>query len=280
MDALPIKEIETHSIKSNNDYMHACGHDIHTSALLKLAEYIANNDFIYNVCLIFQSKEETGGGSKQIVNSNVFERFNITRVIGMHVWPNLDLDQVYSNDKLMFGSYELDIEITGKENHISSYNKYTDATYCSYQIYKNLYKNNKKSIFHLGEIHSGKLRNISSNKCTMKYSIRFNNNKFKKENIIKNIKTKCEVSYNFKGYYPMLLNNKELLKNIPHCKIKTLKSAEDFGFYSEKAKILFLLYGLGKGFNLHTNNFNTTKELRSLYYYKLLSIVNIYKKMD
>ncbi len=279
LDGLPIKENDEHLVKSLNNNMHACGHDVHTSALLKLAGYIDENDFENNICLIFQSKEESGAGSKRIINSTVFEQFNIKEVIAMHVWPNLEYNQVYSNDKLMFGSYELDVVITGENNHISNYNKDTDATYASYLLYKKMYKINDNYISHLGEMHSGSLRNISSNKAVMKYSIRFKNDNFVKEKIRKiKVNTKCNIDYNFLSYYPVLNNDLSLLNKIKYNKIDTLKSSEDFGYYSKKAKTMYLLYGLGKGFNLHTSQFNTNKEIRELYYFKLLEILNLYKK--
>lgn len=280
LDALPIKENSSHVIKSSNENMHACGHDIHTASLLKLAEYISENDFNYNICLIFQSKEESGAGSLRIINTDVFSNLNIKYVIGMHVWPNLDYNKVYSNEKLMFGSYELDIEIKGENNHISSYNPLTDATYCSFLLYKKLYKITDNYISHLGEIKSGNLRNISSDKSTMKYSIRFADDNFIKEKILKTkVKTNCDISYNFLSYYPVLNNDLELLNLINYEQVPTLKSSEDFGYYSKKAKVLYLLFGLGKGYNLHTSNFNTNKEIRELYYFKLLEILNKINKM-
>lgn len=279
LDGLPIKENSEHLIKSVNGNMHACGHDIHTSALLKLAKYINENKFKNNICLIFQSQEESGAGSLRIVNSGLFEELKIKEIIGMHVWPNLGYNKVFSNENLMFGSYELDVIIKGENNHVSTYNQSKDATYASYLVFEKLYKINDEYISHLGEIHSGNLRNISSDKAVMKYTIRFKKDSNIKEEIMSNkIDTKCSVEYHFKNYYPILNNDLELLKKVNYNKIDTLKSAEDFGYYSRKCKSLYLLFGLGKGFNLHTSNFDTNEKTRKLYYNKLLEILNIYKK--
>lgn len=281
LDALPLIEDNNHEIISKNNCMHACGHDIHTSALLSLLPYIKDNDFKYNIVLIFQSKEETGGGSLDIVNSNILNDLNVDKIIGMHVWPNLEYNKIFSTKNLMYGSYELDIFIEGKSNHISSYDKYTDATYSSFLLYKKLHRLRYNKIAHLGFIKSGIMRNISSDKAILNYSIRFKkNNKIK--NKIKRIKlkTKCIINYDFKSYYPPLINSNELLKEIKHIKIKTLKSAEDFGNYSKSHKILFLLYGLGKGYNLHTSEFNTNDMQRKNYFITLLNILNKYKKIE
>ncbi len=278
MDALPISESLSHKISSKNDCMHACGHDIHTSALLKLSSYIFNNDFTENIALIFQSKEETGLGSKDIVKSNIFNKLNITKVIGVHVWPNIEENKLFSNRNLFYGSFELDVNVWGKSNHVSSYNKYTDATHASFLIYNRLRKMKKNKIAHLGKLSSGIIRNISSEHAVLNYSIRFKkyhniDTKIKK----KKIKSDCMIDYNFKEYYPPLICDYELLNKINHNKIKTQLAAEDFGYYSEKSKIIFLLYGLGKGYNLHTNQFKTSELQRENYYNKVKEIINYFK---
>lgn len=276
LDALPIIENESHLIRSNNNNMHACGHDIHTSSLLSLASYVQNNSFKKNIAFIFQSKEEGGLGARDLIETSIIEDLNITQIIGMHVWPNLDFNKVYSSKNLMFGSYELDVFIKGENNHISSYNKKTDATFASYEVFKKLYQNKKKYITHLGKISSGKIRNVSSNEAVLNYSIRFKNDNLIREKIIaKKYKTNCDILYKFNGYYPPLINDKELLRKVDYTKIKTLKSAEDFGYYSKKCMTLYLLFGIGKLYNLHTSDFYTTKEIRLAYCEKLKEIINV-----
>ncbi|MFI3329486.1 MAG: M20/M25/M40 family metallo-hydrolase [bacterium] len=278
LDALPISEDISHKICSKNDSMHACGHDIHTSALLQLCEHIKSNKFNHNIALIFQSKEETGLGSKDIIKSKLFKKLKITKVIGMHVWPNLEFDKIYSNKNLMFGSYELDINIWGKPNHVSTYSNKTDATFASYLIYKKLLKFKKNKIAHLGKIQSGIIRNISSDHATLYYSVRFKKNKNIEDKIRRmKLNTNCDVDYNFKEYYPPLICSKNLLEIINPQKVKTLKSAEDFGYYKEKAETLYLLYGLGTGYNLHTNKFTTNIEQRKCYYNKLVEVIDKFK---
>ncbi|MFI3251737.1 MAG: M20/M25/M40 family metallo-hydrolase [bacterium] len=278
LDALPIIENKNHKIHSKNNNMHACGHDVHTSALLAAIPYIKENYYSHNIALVFQSKEETGLGAKDLSESMIFNDLNITKIIALHVWPNLEYNKLFSAKNLMFGSYELDVDIEGENNHISSYKKETDATYASYLIYNKLFKNSKNYISHLGEIKSGTLRNISSNKATLKYSIRFkNNNKIIEKISKKKIKTKCKINYKFNEYFPPLINDDEMLNLIKYNKIKTLKSAEDFGYYSNNCKTFYLLFGLGKGFSLHSENFYTTKEIRKSYYNKIIELIDLFK---
>ncbi len=278
LDALPIIESEEHKIRSKNTNMHACGHDVHTSALLKLAEYVNGKNFDHNICFIFQSMEESGCGSKQIVNSDIFNELNIKYVIGLHVWPNLKKNKLFSNEFLMYGSFELDIIVEGESNHVSDYNCLTDATFASFLLYEKISQIDGDYICHCGCIKSGSVRNISSNKSVMNYSIRFRSTddiRSKIENI--KIDTRCKYTFNFINKYIPLINDTELLNNINYTKVDTQKAVEDFGYYGLKSKIVYLLYGLGKGNKLHTEKFSTSFEDRELYYLKLVEIINIFK---
>ena len=71
--------------------MHACGHDGHMSMVLGLANHIAEtfDELPRNVLLVFQPAEETTGGADIICKSGVFERYNVDRMFGYHLWPDL-----------------------------------------------------------------------------------------------------------------------------------------------------------------------------------------------
>ncbi len=279
LDALPIQE-DIHVIMSKNNNMHACGHDVHTSALLKLGEYINKDEsyYDYNIVLIFQSKEESGAGSLDIINSKILEQYNIKRIIGVHLWPKLDYGVLYSNKKLMCGSIELDIIINGLENHVSNYSKFTDATYCSFQIYNYINKVRFKGICHLGKLSTGVIRNVSSKHAKLEYSIRYkNNDKIIKKICNKKYKTKCNIFYKINSNYPVLNCEKKLLDKVKYKKIKQLKSSEDFGNYNTIANSCFFLYGLGPTSSLHTSSFNTNTQQRLNYFKKIKQLLMIYK---
>ncbi len=91
MDALPIVE------ETGADYasevpgkMHACGHDGHMVMLLGAAQYLSETKrFSGRVALIFQPAEEDGGGAEVMCQDGLMERFNISKVYGLHNGPNL-----------------------------------------------------------------------------------------------------------------------------------------------------------------------------------------------
>ena len=91
MDALPITEQAGASYASQSPgKMHACGHDGHTAMLLAAARYLAENrDFAGTVQLIFQPDEEGGLGAKAMLADDLFKRFPVDSVYGMHNAPGM-----------------------------------------------------------------------------------------------------------------------------------------------------------------------------------------------
>ena len=93
IDALAIQE------KNHIDFaskipgmMHACGHDGHMSALLGFARRLKENhsSLSCNVLLVFQPAEESPGAAAQVVESGVFEKYNVKAIFGMHLMPFIE----------------------------------------------------------------------------------------------------------------------------------------------------------------------------------------------
>lgn len=87
MDALPMKEETECEFKSNNEFMHSCGHDMHTAMLLGAAKLLKENqDKIEGtVKLVFQPDEEGFTGAKKMIQSGVLENPKVDAAMAMHV---------------------------------------------------------------------------------------------------------------------------------------------------------------------------------------------------
>lgn len=99
MDALPVREATGLDYAStatalNADgtevpLMHACGHDMHTTALLGAAQALAHDPgWQGRLILVFQPSEENGQGARAMIADGLIERFGRPDVVlGQHVAP-------------------------------------------------------------------------------------------------------------------------------------------------------------------------------------------------
>ena len=91
IDALPIPEAETddhipaaEGFRSETDgYMHACGHDVHTTIGLGVIDAVAKSDFQGTLKVIFQPGEEQIVGGKPIAESGHLD--DIDALLAVHI---------------------------------------------------------------------------------------------------------------------------------------------------------------------------------------------------
>ena len=88
MDALPIRELNNVSYKSQNDgVMHACGHDGHIAMLLIAAKILTKHkdDIKGSIKFIFQPCEENVSGAKAMIDDGVLENPHVDAAFGTHL---------------------------------------------------------------------------------------------------------------------------------------------------------------------------------------------------
>ena len=99
MDGLPVAEATGLPYASTDvapgeggdvPVMHACGHDMHVTALLGAAERLAadTGSWAGTLMLVFQPAEELGAGAQAMLDDGLFDRFGRPDVVlGQHVAP-------------------------------------------------------------------------------------------------------------------------------------------------------------------------------------------------
>jgi N-acetyldiaminopimelate deacetylase len=278
IDALPIVEENDIEFKSTNDFMHACGHDIHTSILYSFLIDVLQKEPDHNILFLFQPAEEAGGGAMEFYNTDVFKQFKIKNAFALHVTDEYPLGTIASTPGVLFASaLEIDIEFIGESAHVAFRNEGKNA----FNALRNfldaadiLQSEFKESILlGLGKFNAGSVRNITPGNAKIEGSIRglsaerIEEFYGRMEMLLTEVKNQTEVKYEITrgALYPEVTNNRELYN-----KLKTVLSeannfidcgmkftGEDFGFFSMKWPSFMFWLGTSKGerYGLHNPRF-------------------------
>jgi amidohydrolase len=126
MDALPILETLDVPYKSQNaGVKHACGHDVHMTVQLGVAEILSKNRNLINgtIKFIFQPAEEGApegekGGAGFMIEEGALENPKPSAIFGLHVMPNIQVGQIGVNSgPAMASSDRFSLTIRGKKVH-------------------------------------------------------------------------------------------------------------------------------------------------------------------
>ena len=121
IDGLPVLEESPLSYASLNEgVMHACGHDVHTAALLGVADLLAQRreDLAGEYTLLFQPAEEGLGGARAMIDGGVLEDHPVDVVIGAHVTSLAPVGFVATRPGiLMSEARALAVQIKGQGGH-------------------------------------------------------------------------------------------------------------------------------------------------------------------
>lgn len=286
IDALAIQEENNCTFSSKHSgFMHACGHDGHTAALLAFAKYLTTKaEQNYSILLIFQPAEEGPGGAKFICETGILEKFHVKEIYSFHLFPDLEEGTISTKAGPFFAqATEFDCKVIGKGGHGGMPQKTNDPLIPftkiidSYQsiISRNLSPFNA-GVITVGKISGGTARNIISNSIDFYGTIRAYSQE-DTELIIKRMKeihNGIEIAFDikvideFRVLYPPVINDNILYNNFlkfsqdfNFIQGETLALAEDFAFYQEKVPGIFFLLGTrNKEQNfispLHSSSFN------------------------
>lgn len=134
LDALAVDDLTDDPWRSVYDGVaHACGHDVHTAALLgtglALAQVHADTPLPGRVRLLFQPAEEImPGGALEVISAGALD--GVARVFGLHCDPGLDVGQVGLREGPLTGAADaMSVRLTGRGGHTSRPHLTQDLTY-------------------------------------------------------------------------------------------------------------------------------------------------------
>lgn len=233
MDALPIKEESGLDFASNNGYMHACGHDMHTSMMIGAAKILKKHEDEINgtVKLMFQSAEEIFEGSNDMIENGVLDNPKVDAALMIHVMANTPFKAgtaIVSAPGVSAPAADyFEIKIQGSGCHGSMPNTGVDPINAAAHVLLALQEINarelsvtEKAVLTIGTIHAGKAANAIPDTATMGGTIRTYNEETREfiktrvreisENIANTFRAKAEVV--FGSGCPTLVNDEELSK--------------------------------------------------------------------
>lgn len=292
LDALPIQEENDVEYKSVIDgVMHACGHDVHTSILLGVAEILFEfkDELPHPVKLIFQPGEEKNpGGATLMIKDGVLQNPKVDSIFGLHVFPDLEVGKVGFREGIYMASCdEVYITFKGEGGHGAMPHKAVDTILMAsqyvtsiQQIVSRLTDPVLPIVLSFGHFEALGSTNVIPTKAILKGTLRTFDEKWRKEalTIIKeqaNIVASQyfgDVEVVIDNGYPYLENNPvetrklrdkaiQLLGNDNVVELPLRMTSEDFAFYSQEVPSSFFRLGVrneekGIVHGVHTPLFN------------------------
>lgn len=181
-DALPIEDEKDVPYKSQiPGVMHACGHDIHTAALLGVAKVLSEmkENIPGNVVFIHQHAEELfPGGAKGMIEDGCLE--GVDMIYGAHVEVNFPVGQIAVNDGFVqAASDSFDITINGKGGHGAEPHRSLDPIVIGSHLIVDLQNIVSRrvdplypAVVTVGAFNSGEAHNVIPDKAYIKGTVR------------------------------------------------------------------------------------------------------------
>jgi amidohydrolase len=173
MDALPVEErTDLPYASCRQGLMHACGHDIHTTVGLGVAQLLAAlaerqpERLGARVRLLFQPAEETAQGAAWMRADGAME--GVEALFGVHVFPSMPVGSIgVRSGSLTAAAGELEVEVLGEGGHGARPHQSTDAIWIAARVVSGLQEAISRRLDALhpvvvsfGRIEGGKAYNV------------------------------------------------------------------------------------------------------------------------
>lgn len=273
-DALAIQDEKNVPYKSRiPGVMHACGHDIHTAALLGVAKVLSRvkENIRGNVVFIHQhAEEEAPGGAKAMIEDGCLD--GVDALYGAHVEVNYPIGEFAFNEGYVHAASDaFDIDIYGKGGHAAQPHLAIDSVLIGsqlivdfQQIVSRLTDPLKPALVTVGSFTGGEARNVIADSSYLKGTVRTYEETIR-DNVEKHLRKICEtaaertgarIDVDYKRGYPGIYNHPaetRIMKQIAetlvgknNVKIKEIEmGAEDIAYYLQKVPGTFFWVGGG-----------------------------------
>ncbi|MBQ6505014.1 MAG: amidohydrolase [Flexilinea sp.] len=282
MDALPVSEDSGSSFASETPgVMHACGHDVHTTAALGAAMLLTEDRETLpgTVKFFFEPDEEGSGGAARMIAAGCMD--GVEAVFGAHVAPDLPAGVIgVRYGKFYAASNMFTVTVHGRSAHGAQPEKGIDALAAAAVMITELRSLPAKyikdpAILSIGMLHAGTAGNIIANKAEFSGIMRTlgPEDRAKLKNIFE--KTIREISDSFgttaeiriTESYAGIVNTEAETRHVQKTaealfgpeNVRVLEhptmTTEDFGCFIDAAKGSFFHIGAGCSAPLHNPKF-------------------------
>lgn len=186
MDAMPVDDAKDVPYASTvPGAMHACGHDVHTTVLVGVAERLASGGLPSGrVSLIFQPAEEIpygeASGALTMLDEGVFRDGQPDAVLAWHSWPSLPVGSMGIDDRIaMAGKDAFHVVLRGRPAHAATPSRGRDAILGMAQLISALHQAVARSLdasdmaaFNVGTVHGGASQSVIAARTEITGTIR------------------------------------------------------------------------------------------------------------
>ena len=283
MDGLPVEEKTGASYASKNRVknlegeevftMHACGHDVHMTVLIGVAEYLYKNKDTWQgkLLLVLEPAEEVSGGARNMIKDGLFTKFPRPDFnLAFHVSASLQAGKVgYLPGWAMANVDSVDITVKGLGGHGAYPHTTKDPIVIAANIVTQLQTIVSRQIaptdpavVTVGSIHGGTKHNVIPNEVKLQLTLRSYTDEVRNQTLssIERIVRGSAISAGLTEEYfpvieikdeytPAVFNNPSLVEEVQRSFVNTLgddkviqvspvMGGEDFGMFGRVEPII------------------------------------------